>query len=265
MSHICATTAALLAACIAFSGPAAAHDSWLTSATGTLALSTGAHFPAAENGPPADVVRNAGCTDGVRRTPLRAGSSTPRALALVPVAAEGATLLACWADIDAHEITLEGPVVDAYFEEIRPSAEMRARWRALQARGVGWQERYTKHARIELAAASAADVERRVAVRRPVGQGLEIVVLGSEPLRVRQPTAFQVLRDGAPLPGFAVQLVSERSRIGIWGTTDAQGTVTHTLPFGGRWLLRGTHLEASARNPDAWDSRFVTLAIELAR
>jgi hypothetical protein len=36
----------------------------------------------------------------------------------------------------------------------------------------------------------------------------------------------------------------------------------HRLPFGGRWLLRGTDLRPSATRPDSWESRFVTLTLE---
>jgi uncharacterized GH25 family protein len=94
-----------------------------------------------------------------------------------------------------------------------------------------------------------------------VGLGLEIVVLGDQAIGVGRPLTFQVLRDGAPLPGLAIELVSERSPIGIWRVTDDGGQLTHSLPFGGRWLLRGTELIASAP-AGTWQSRFVTLAIE---
>jgi uncharacterized GH25 family protein len=104
--------------------------------------------------------------------------------------------------------------------------------------------------------------DRRAAARRPAGQDLEIVVLGDQPIAVGQPLEFQVLRDGRPLAGFPVELVSERSPLGIWRQTDADGKLRHSLPFAGRWLLRGTDLRLSAQRADTWESRFVTLAIE---
>jgi hypothetical protein len=86
--------------------------------------------------------------------------------------------------------------------------------------------------------------------------------LGDAPIAVGQLLEFQVLRDGRPLAGFAVELVSERSALGVWRETDGQGLLRHRLPFGGRWLLRGTDLRLSTERPGSWDSRFVTLAIE---
>jgi hypothetical protein len=35
-------------------------------------------------------------------------------------------------------------------------------------------------------------------------------------------------------------------------------------PLPGRWVLRGTDLRTSEREPDSWESRFVTLAFEIA-
>jgi hypothetical protein len=62
------------------------------------------------------------------------------------------------------------------------------------------------------------------------------------------------------VPGFSVQLVSERSRLGVWARTDAQGHVSHVLPFAGRWAMRGTLLEPEG--DDRWQSRFVTLVFD---
>ena len=56
--------------------------------------------------------------------------------------------------------------------------------------------------------------------------------------------------------------MSERSPLGIWRETDADGLLRHTLPFAGRWLLRGTDLRLSAQRANTWESRFVTLALE---
>jgi hypothetical protein len=75
--------------------------------------------------------------------------------------------------------------------------------------------------------------------------------------------AFQVLRDGQPLADFAVELRSATVRFGQWGRTDADGRVEFKPPLPGRWLLRGVDLRVSATDPDAWDSRFVTLAFEV--
>jgi hypothetical protein len=76
---------------------------------------------------------------------------------------------------------------------------------------------------------------------------------------------FQVLRDGRPLPDFPVELVNERSPVGLWQRTDADGRVRIKLALPGRWLLRGTDLRLSASDATRWDSRFITYAFDVQR
>jgi hypothetical protein len=52
--------------------------------------------------------------------------------------------------------------------------------------------------------------------------------------------------------------------VGLWSQTDEQGRVTLQAPLAGRWILRGTDLALSASRPDEWESRFATLAFEVA-
>ena len=58
----------------------------------------------------------------------------------------------------------------------------------------------------------------------------------------------------------AVELVSDRSPLGVWSRTGAQGELEWTLPFAGRWLVRAIALEPDGAA--AWRSRFATLAVE---
>jgi hypothetical protein len=247
-------------------GTAQAHDTWFSPGQDgkLLELATGNRYPVQEVGPVAASLANAGCGDGESpRLALRALRGHPQRLDMAPAPGDAAQPpLACWAELHAADIELEPRLVQVYLAEIRAPAVIRNAWARLQERGLPWRERYRKFARIELASASALPPERRAAARQPVGMALEIVVLGSEPVAVGEPVAFQVLRDGRPLAGFPVELVSERNALGVWRETDAQGMLRHRLPFGGRWLLRGTDLRASATHPDRWESRFVTLALE---
>ena len=75
---------------------------------------------------------------------------------------------------------------------------------------------------------------------------------------------FTVLRQGRPLPQFAVELVNAASGRGLWLRTDEAGRAQVRLPLAGAWLLRGTDLRPHAQQPDAWDSGFVTLAFSVA-
>lgn len=257
----------VLAVLCATGWQAHAHDSWLSPSRhdspggpAVLELSTGNRYPVQEfSQTPESVVRSQCIDRQGRTTSLRPLKVQPQWLDLV----SGSRLpqLSCWVELGAAEIAdLEPSLVNVYFAEIRASAFHRETWAAMQARKLPWRESYRKFARIELPLAAAP--AQRAAARRPAGLDLEIVVMGDQPIVTGQPVSFQVLRDGKPLPQFPVELVSERSPLGIWRQTDAQGMVQHTLPFGGRWLLRGTDLRLSAERPDTWQSRFVTLALE---
>ena len=258
-----ARRAALLAALWLVASQGWSHDSWLSPARGAappgqvaLELATGNRFPVQEFGQAARGVAQAGCvTAAGARLALRPLREQARWLDLSAARPKGSDQpLSCWLELAAVEIEIEPRLVAVYFAEIRASAANRQAWAALQARGLPWRESYRKFARIELGPGAAA--------RRPAGLDLEIVVLGDKPISVGEPLEFQVLRDGRPLAGFPVELVSERSALGIWRESDSDGKLRHRLPFAGRWLLRGTDLRTSGERPDTWESRFVTLAIE---
>jgi len=265
-----AVAAATAVVCLT-AGTAAAHDSWLSPSGATspvpaaLELATGTRFPLQQFGPAAVSVVQAQCDDGSgHRLPLRPVHEHPQRLALEAAADGRATRspLSCWAELREAEIELEPRVVQVYFAEIHASAALRAAWTALRERGLPWRERYRKFARIELGADRDLPAGSLAAVRRPAGLDLEIVVLGDGPVAVGELLEVRVLRDGQPLAGFPVELVSERNAVGVWRETDAGGAVRHRLPFAGRWLLRGTDLRLAEGQEGAWESRFVTLAVE---
>jgi hypothetical protein len=242
--------------------PARAHDSWLTPAPAArgsaFAFSTGTRYPVADVAPPADSVVAAGCVDALGQPQaLQAGAATPTALAL-HTAATGP--LACWAELRPFDITLAPRIVEVYLREIQPAPPVREAWAAQQELGMPWVERYRKFARVEHGTAQAPAATLRQ-LREPRGLPLEIVVTGESPLRAGEPAAFQVLAQGSPVAGLAVELVSERSRFGVWARTDAQGRLQHRLPFAGAWLLRATLVEPDVQ-PGHWRSRFATLAFE---
>lgn len=261
---------AAVAALLGLAGAGAwAHDTWFSpspqAAAGgaALELSTGNRYPVQEFNPAASSLVRSGCSDGSgQAVTLRAAGDRPRSLALA-ARAKGPRqpVLACWAELKPFDLEMDAAKVEVYFQEIRANAAHRQAWAAIRERGQPWRESYRKFARIELPAAGAATAPL-VAARRPVGMDLELVVLGGQPIVVGPAVEFQLLRDGQPLADFPLELVSERSALGVWRQTDADGRVRHVLPFGGRWLLRGTDLRLSPQDPDRWVSRFVTLAFE---
>ena len=249
---------ALGLACVA--GSAVAHDSWFQRLSSkpnatVLALGTGNLFPHIEFGIDPRYFNARGCRDEQNQPrELMALRSTPTLLWL----RTAGDVSVCWMQLAPFEVKLPDYKIDLYFAEVNPTPAVRAAWQALQARGLPWKERYTKHARVALPTAAGGI---GVAAAQPAPLGLDLLLEASTgALHV------QVLRDGLPLPGFAVELRSvDISTLGggIWQRTDAQGRAQFERPGAGRWLLRGIDLRLSTEQPDSWDSRFITHSFEL--
>ncbi len=246
----------------AYTPAASAHDTWfqrLSAAAGglQLALGTGNRFPQHEFAVGAEHLAQQGC----------AGASGPvwpmvpqgaTATALVLQAAEVPGAFSCWAQLLPAEIELPPAKVRIYLDEVNAPAAVRAAWQAMQARGQPWRERYTKHARIELPGTTQS-------AARASGMGMDMLLQGAPAApEIGSEIVVQVLRDGRPLPHFAVQLRSELSPVGMWQQTDAAGRVRLRPPLPGRWVLRGTELTPPQADNGHWEGRFVTLAFEVA-
>jgi len=241
---------------------AGAHDTWfelLPSLPGEalFALGTGNRFPLAELAVDSQYFARSGCRgiDGAVQ-PLEALRYTAKATVLRsrPVAAAP---LACFVQLAPFEFELPADKIEIYFNEIRPSAEVRAAWAGLQARGLPFIERYTKSARIDLGGAAAS---------HPVGTSMDAFRLApAGALTSGGEASFQLLQDGRPLADFPVELVNERSPVGLWLRTDAEGRIRTRLTLPGRWLLRGTDLRLSPTDPTRWQSQFITYAFTVLR
>jgi hypothetical protein len=246
-------------------GTATAHDTWFATlpampgrpGAALLALGTGNQYPRQESGIDAHYLVSRGCRaagpQAARAAPLalKALRNTPTSLVL-QAPNQAAT---CWAQLTPFEVELAPDKVPVYLQDIQATQAIRETWAAMQARGLSWRERYVKHARIELGTPSMA----------PVAMDLDVALdTAGQPVRVGVPFSALALRDGQPLAGLALELRSEDSPLGIWRRTDAQGRITVAAPLPGRWVLRGVDLRVSATDPDRWDSRFVTLAFDVA-
>jgi len=251
--QIRAATAALL---VALGAAAQAHDTWFEPRTGgTLALGTGNRFPVAELAVDDQYFVKSGCTaaDGGARTLEKL-----RFTETMTVLRAQAPALSCHVQLAPFDVELPTDKIEVYFKEIRPSAAVLAAWQALQARGLPFRERYVKSARIDLGTGAA--------VPRPAGTALDAMrIEPMGPLTTGAEAVFVVLREGRPLPDFNVELVNERSAVGLWHRTDAQGRVRARLPLPGRWLLRGTDLHVPSSDPQRFDSLFITYAFEVGR
>jgi hypothetical protein len=254
---------AAVAACLVAWAPASrAHDTWFAVPAAlagapmrVLTLGTGNRFPLHDSPIGAEFVVRRGCS--------RAGGA---AAALQPLANTETTLVvrapsdagACWAQLAPFEVELAPDKIALYLDEVRPPPAIVDAWAALHARGLPWKERYTKHARVDFGGGDAA--------ARPSGLGMDVLLLDA-PAKPAAGDAllFRVLRDGAPLAGFAVELRHAADLAGgTWLRTGADGRVAFTPPRPGSWLLRGVDLRLSATVPDTFESRFVTLAFDVA-
>lgn len=257
--------AALLA--LGLQASAQAHDTWfeLRSAPPTdelrLALGTGNRFPVMEFPLGIEQLRLSGCRgEAVTPSPLAHDGDEAQALRLRGAGlAAGRGALSCWAQTQAFVAELTPPLVALYLKEIQAPTTVRQAWAEQQRRGQTWTERYTKHARIEL-----PDAAGRLGATSPSGMALDLLLLG-EPrsLHAGDTVDFQLLRDGQPLAGQALELHGEHGALGFWRRTDAEGRVRFTLPLAGRWVLRGTELRLAESADVLWDSRFVTLAFSV--
>ena len=254
--------AGALAICTA---SACAHDTWFAPRASSkptevaLMLGTGNQFPLHESGVGFEYLERRGCrsdAQGSQPIALQRVDDAPTALWL-RAAARSDRPLSCWAQLSPFEVQLAPDKIALYFKDIQAPMTVRQQWAQMSARGVPWKERYTKHARIEINPGAGAAV--------PVDMAMDVLLESPQrPLQQGQTMQFRVLRDGQPLPDFAVELRNERSPLGLWRKTDAQGRVSVVAPLPGRWVLRGTDLRLSDAEPDLWVSRFVTLAFEVS-
>jgi hypothetical protein len=238
-----------------------AHDTWfepLAAAKGeaAYALGTGNRFPLTELAVDSQYFMRSGCrtAEGAAR-PLEPLRYTDKST-LLRVRAADSGALSCFVQLEPFEFDLPADKIEVYFNEIRPSAAALAAWAGLRARGLPFRERYTKSARIDGPRAAPL----------PVGTAMDVLRSApSGPLVVGTEAVCQLLREGQPLADQALELVNERSPVGLWHRTDAQGRIRAKLPLPGRWLLRGTDLRLSPSDPTRWESQFITYAFEVAR
>jgi Domain of unknown function (DUF4198) len=242
---------------LACAGSVSAHDTWFAPQPGgVLALGTGNRFPVTELAVDDKFFAKRGClaADGTPAA-LDKIRFTDKTTLLRSKAGTGA--LSCFVQLEPFEIELPPDKIDIYFKEIRPSPAALAAWADLKARGLPFKERYTKSARIDLGPEASTQT---------TGAAMDALrVSPSGALTVGSVAVFQLLQNGKPLPDFPVELVNERSPLGLWHRTDAEGRVSARLPLPGRWLLRGTELKLAASDATQWESQFITHAFEVGR
>lgn len=253
---------------------AAAHDTWLISATnfgrvGTpfrLGLTSGETFPnddfaIVENRVARAVVREAGVTRSLPRPTAAALRLeymwTPRAAGVASIGIE----------LQPKTLTLEPRLIDEYLGEIDASDAIRATWKSLGDKKK-WTESYTKHAmtfvRIAPAKSNAAWIADK-SWTRPLGLVLELVPeRDPTDLHAGDTLVVRVLRRGVPVSGFSVGAIREGRSKAIFFHTDSAGRARVVVDADGRWLLNGTSLRRSTTGATVWESDFVTATVHVA-
>jgi uncharacterized GH25 family protein len=261
----------LLMMALVGSGWAQAHDTWfeplsrIARGEVAVALGTGDKFPQHDVPIGPELIQSQGCLRGVNgpqntASRLRHLRSEERSASYrAATGAAAAEAITCWMQMHPIELQVTDDKADLYLKEIGATPELRAQWGAMRARGVGWHERYVKSARIEWAAGEGA------LATQAAGLPMDVVMSAPrQPVQAGDAVTFQVLRDGAPLPNQPIEFVNDLNPLGLWRRTDAKGRITLPLPLAAKWMLRGTDLRVSPSNPDFWESRFVTLTLEVS-
>lgn len=239
---------------------AQAHDTWLRvepSAPGqlVLALGTGEQYPVQQTPIERSELVRQGCRDAAGTRAMRPGRNTGSALLLTAARTPGAAI-GCWVQTEPLDIELAPKFVERYLDEIAAPPELRQAWARQQARGQPWRERYAKHARIAVAGDAGA----------PAGSAdmaLDLRIETPPPWKAGTVLAVRVLRDGQPLAGMPLQWLNAALPRGLWSRSDENGRAELRLPAAGEWLLRGTDLRIADAAAGTWDSRFLTLVLQV--
>ena len=258
---------AALAFAISLSTPARAHDTWLIpdqfrlapKATVTLDITSGMEFPKLDVGPKPDRVPSVKCRLAGTTVDITDKSAVTGALRFKGDLSEvGVATL--WVTSQPRTIDLKSGDVEHYFEEISASEALRKQWAEMKEPR-RWRETYTKHSKTFVRVGEPKD-DRSWA--EPAGTGLEIVP-EKDPTALRPGDEFpvRVLRNGKPLPEFALNAVAAGEVKGETHRTDADGRVTFMLAKAGRWLLRGTDIRKATGADADWESDFATLTLEV--
>ena len=257
-SRIAAT--ALLAAA---AGAARAHDTWFEPLPSTpgghavFALGTGTRFPTYEFALAYESIAASGCRgEGATAAPLAHVEDRPTAVVVrsaTPLNARSA--ITCWAQVVPFDVEVPPDKIELYLREIQASPALRATWEGMKSRGLPWRERYTKFARIELAARARARH-----CRWPWTCARQPAPADPRRRRTRIPGVSRWQADRRPAgragrqPEPARHLAQDRRR----------RPRPRTVPLAGRWILRGVDLRVSSQTSDEWVSWFVVLGFEVS-
>lgn len=247
--------------------PTAAHDTWLASKQTSVRagteldfdLTSAPRFPALDKGPKVERIAKRGCDQNGTALELTPGAVRPKSLVLKARVPANAGVI-CFLELKPLLLDLKISKINEYLDEIEAPASVREAW-AASPTPKRWLETYSKHAKVIVPSAAG-----KAATTTPTAVGLALEFVPEVDLSIGKLTGrlpITVLREGQPLPGLSVELVSAKDSKGTWLKTDAQGRVDFPPPAVGRWMLRATDLRPTNAAESTWDSRFATLVFEI--
>ncbi len=266
----CAALAAL-AAVLASSGVAGAHDHWLAADRAVLAspgdvavrLVYGEHLaPEGEHPFEAKKLARFGLVAGKWARELRAaGVEGKKPLGKVTLTRAGGYVFV--ADRTTQYLTLDPQKFEEYLEEEKLSEVLAERMKRGEQKKPG-RERYTRFLKSLVVVGEGGDS----AAGLVLGQRLEIV-LESDPaaLRVGDVLTVRVLFEGQPLSGALVSAYAkdDLSSAELSARTGADGRVDFRVARGGSWMVRLVSMRRCEGCTDAdWESFWASYAFPIA-
>lgn len=265
MNHRKTLTTFLLS--LALAATALAHDTWLIpdrfvvarDSIAVLDLTSGMAFPALDTAIKPERVNRSLCRIAGRTFDVAGYSPAPKSLRFSARLVESG-IATFSVELKPRSLELTPRQVREYLDEIGAPEAIRQAW-ANGKRPKRWREVYTKHSKTFI---KVGEIESDRSWAEPIGMFLEIVP-EKDPtsLRIGDEFPVRVLKDGAPVQGFALGIVHEGGPTGKIEKTDSQGQVSFRLDRTGRWLLRGTDLRKASQAGADWESDFTTLTIHV--
>ena len=228
--------------------------------TVTLDLTSGMAFPLLETAIKPERIAHAKCRLSTHAFDLGDFSPGPKSLR-IKARLDEPGIATIWVDLKPRTLELTPEKVREYLDEIDAPKSIRRQW-ANSPRPRRWREVYTKHTKTFV---RIGDSRSDRSWTEPVGMALEIVP-DQDPTSLRAGDKFsmRVLKAGAPLPDFSLDLLREGASRGTASKTDGEGRAQFVMGKAGRWLLRGTELRKSTQPGVEWESDFTTLTLWVA-
>lgn len=247
---------------------ALAHDTWLIAnqlrvapkATVTLDLTSGVEFPKLEIGPKPENVPSASARLAGRTLEITEKAAAPQSLQFKAQLSDPG-IAAIWIKLPARTLELKPEQVKMFNDEVNAPADLQKEYDDMPE-PKHWRGTSRKNPKTFV---RVGEPKNDTSWKEPVGLGLEIVP-EKDPTALRVGDGFpvRVLRDGAPLAGFALNAVSAGDKKGETQKTDDAGRAAFKLNKAGGWLLRGVEAHKASTPELNFEATSTSLTFEVS-